>query len=88
MTKQEFTKAVAEAMASTSRKGIVYAGGAGKGLFCPTCGKQIDFSENGFSDALSIKEFFISGMCQACQDSVFVEPNGCSCGECCDDCNK
>lgn len=36
---------------------------------CPTCGKSIVEAE--FKDALSVKEFGISGMCQACQDSIF-----------------
>ena len=31
------------------------------------CGKPI----TGFKDALSEKEYTISGLCQACQDSVF-----------------
>lgn len=34
---------------------------------CPTCGGAI----GEFRDDLSRKEFGISGMCQACQDSVF-----------------
>lgn len=34
---------------------------------CPICGKKII----GFRDALSLKEFRISGMCQECQDGVF-----------------
>ena len=41
---------------------------------CPKgvgCGKQIKMSD--FRDALSIKEFRISGLCQNCQDSVFGE---------------
>jgi len=35
---------------------------------CPTCGKPV---VEPFRNALSLKEFTISGMCQACQDSVF-----------------
>lgn len=34
---------------------------------CATCGKK----PSGFRDAISRKEFGISGMCQKCQDSVF-----------------
>jgi hypothetical protein len=34
---------------------------------CPTCGGPI----GGFRDALSRREYTISHMCQACQDSVF-----------------
>ena len=50
---------------------------------CATCGKpptslvgtrHENFMPNGaflFRDELSAKEYYISGMCQACQDSVF-----------------
>jgi hypothetical protein len=54
---------------------------------CPTCGKlpthptteeypdaNAQISASGyfmFRDKLSAKEYYISGMCQACQDSVF-----------------
>jgi len=34
---------------------------------CPTCQNEV----KEFRNALSLKEFGISGMCQACQDSVF-----------------
>jgi hypothetical protein len=34
---------------------------------CVTCGKPID----GFRDALSEKEYAISGLCQTCQDLTF-----------------
>jgi hypothetical protein len=40
-----------------------------KGI-CPTC----DGPVTEFKDAISRKEFTISGMCQACQDSVFDAP--------------
>ena len=36
---------------------------------CTMCGK----SAVEFKDSLSIKEYSISGMCQACQDSVYEE---------------
>jgi len=37
---------------------------------CPFCG--INFlSKNSFRDALSYKEFQISGLCQTCQDKMF-----------------
>lgn len=49
---------------------------------CPLCGKAVDkprhnndgvFVSNGeFRDDLSIREFNISGLCQACQDNVFT----------------
>ena len=41
---------------------------------CPLCGKEIDVS-NEFRDSLSIKEYFISGLCQKCQDIGFAPPN-------------
>lgn len=38
---------------------------------CPFCGKLVlPFS---FRDALSQKEFRISGLCQECQDNIFTE---------------
>ena len=40
---------------------------------CATCGKTIHPNAE-FKDPLSAKEFTISGMCQACQDSVFGAP--------------
>lgn len=36
---------------------------------CVTCGGPA----NSFQDELSAREFLLSGMCQACQDSVFGE---------------
>lgn len=33
------------------------------------CGKPVDVKE--FKDVLSAKEYYISGLCQTCQDSVF-----------------
>jgi len=38
---------------------------------CVLCGKSVD--EEQFRDALSKKEYGISGTCQECQDSVFGE---------------
>ena len=37
---------------------------------CPTCGGPIE-KLSDFRDALSRREFRISGMCQKCQDEVF-----------------
>ena len=37
--------------------------------YCPLCTKPINMED--FKDALSKKEFTISGMCQTCQDSIF-----------------
>lgn len=36
---------------------------------CPFCGKPIKAEE--FRDRLSVKEFYISGLCQECQDKTF-----------------
>lgn len=38
---------------------------------CPTCKQPIKDAD--FVDALSRREFEISGMCQTCQDEVFNE---------------
>lgn len=40
---------------------------------CPICNKEIDVSTE-FKDNLSIKEYFISGLCQSCQDKAFAPP--------------
>jgi hypothetical protein len=37
---------------------------------CSTCGKKCTL-EDYFVDKISLEEFYISGMCQECQDSVF-----------------
>jgi hypothetical protein len=37
--------------------------------YCPFCKKPVDQSQ--FKDKLSLKEFFISGLCQKCQDEFF-----------------
>ncbi len=37
---------------------------------CVFCKKPIDVSKD-FVDALSVKEFSISGVCQKCQDDTF-----------------
>lgn len=41
---------------------------------CPICEKLI--LTGSFRDALSEREFQISGMCQQCQDSIFDEMEG------------
>jgi len=38
---------------------------------CVTCGGPA----TDFRDALSTREYQISGMCQSCQDNVFAEPD-------------
>lgn len=54
-------------------KSIMAAAGFNKELArieagkCPTCGFEVDT----FRDALSKREFEISGMCQECQDSIW-----------------
>lgn len=37
---------------------------------CPLCGEKINMDD--FKDKLSKKEFKISGICQKCQDEMFV----------------
>lgn len=37
---------------------------------CALCQRQID-PKTEFTDALSAKEFTISGMCQSCQNKIF-----------------
>lgn len=44
---------------------------------CPTCAQPL----GEFKDELSRKEARISGMCQACQDSVFDCDDDCECEE-------
>ncbi len=41
---------------------------------CTTCGRAIE--DTAFRDALSAREFRISGMCQVCQDSVWLALGG------------
>jgi|TARA_R100000750_G_scaffold48784_1_gene33685 hypothetical protein len=38
---------------------------------CPFCSEIIDSAD--FKDALSTREYEISGMCQVCQDNFFQE---------------
>ena len=38
---------------------------------CPMCKCSIPFE--GFRDKQSISEFMISGLCQRCQDKIFVD---------------
>lgn len=40
-----------------------------KNKVCPACDNPV----GEFKDDLSIREYLISGMCQACQDDVFRE---------------
>ncbi len=38
--------------------------------FCPFCKNPVVMDE--FKDELSLREFQISGMCQTCQDEIFI----------------
>lgn len=40
---------------------------------CPMCTQPIH--EEDFTDALSKREYTISGMCQKCQDEMFSDPD-------------
>jgi hypothetical protein len=66
-------------------KNILRQAGLGKQVdnvemgLCPLCGKPVD--KDSFKDELSIREFNISGMCQACQDDVFQAEEGGAYGE-------
>lgn len=42
---------------------------------CPFCGKDMSNPTGQFRDALSYKEFQISGLCQDCQDKVSNNEN-------------
>jgi len=37
---------------------------------CPICNKSINIYD--FKDRLSLKEYHISGMCQKCQNKIFI----------------
>jgi len=56
--------------------------GVGSPVKCTTCSNMIDADAMPFKDALSRKEFGISGMCQQCQDSVFTPQSDDSCDDC------
>ena len=56
-------KAFGRSQSEAERKGALMA-------VCVFCGKPID-PKNDFRNAISLKEFTISGICQACQDGVF-----------------
>lgn len=47
-----------------------HAGHARTARHCSWCNKEV----GEFTDALSRKEYGISGMCQGCQDGAFTEP--------------
>jgi len=56
-------KAFGRSQSKSEKKGALMA-------VCVFCGKPID-PKNDFRNAISLKEFTISGICQACQDGVF-----------------
>lgn len=39
---------------------------------CPTC--EQDINDSDFKNTISVMEYYISGMCQSCQDKVFGKP--------------
>jgi len=41
-------------------------------MFCQFCGKEI-VAPSEFKNKESLREYFISGMCQKCQDDVFED---------------
>lgn len=41
-------------------------------FICPLCNKEI----GSFRDAISVREYQISGLCQECQDKFFTEKEG------------
>lgn len=57
-------EAFLEALNGISPKQAVQAG------ICAVCKEEA----NEFTDALSVTEYAISGLCQRCQDEVFNEP--------------
>ena len=42
---------------------------SGEWVNCPTCSKAIN--NTSFDDELSVTEFYISGLCQTCQNKAF-----------------
>jgi len=42
-------------------------------LKCLICSRKVDY--DSFKDKMSVKEYFISGMCQICQDKVWKREN-------------
>ena len=56
-------KAFGRSQSESEKKGALMA-------VCVFCGKPVD-PKKDFRNAISRKEFEISGICQACQDGVF-----------------
>jgi hypothetical protein len=77
MLQKVFEHAVEEAHETTTCKGLRLAGidmrisPVFQDCNCSHCKKSMNFNQLVFRDALSVKEFFVSGWCQACQDRLF-----------------
>ena len=56
-----------EPMKNISESIAQLIGWDGEGDHCRTCNKPV----TGFRDKLSEDEYYISGMCQRCQDDIF-----------------
>lgn len=81
MTREEFNLALADARNTTSCKGLQLAKQRTTSLAdelqiysCVTCGEQVILNRFSFKDPLGVKEFFISGMCEECQNNLPKEP--------------
>ena len=40
---------------------------------CVSCKTSVNKVENNFRDALSLREYSISGLCQTCQDKIYPD---------------
>ena len=40
---------------------------------CASCKTSVNKVENNFRDALSLREYSISGLCQTCQDAIWPD---------------
>ena len=61
-------------------KGLAEHVEARNARICPICRKLVD--PEAFKDALSKKEFGITGICQSCQDGFFSRNDGTDCSDC------
>ena len=62
---------IEETLAPHRREGVTFTRQYGK---CATCPREID-PETEFRNALSVKEYKITGMCQKCQDDIYGAEN-------------
>lgn len=80
ITKKQRCPLTKEQRGDEMNKDILRQAGLGKQVDlvdkgkCPICERTIVMST--FRDKLSVKEFNISGMCQACQDDMFEDGEG------------